>query len=170
MRPRPSIAGDRAVASVLVEVEPAVAFAVFTEETDLWWRRGPRFRVGGNSPGVLTFEPRAGGRLFEAYTGARGAAVAEIGTVLAWEPPTRLVFEWRGANFAPHERTEVEVTFAPARRGTLVTVEHRGWAALPPDHPARHGEDAARLVAGLGTWWGDLLTALRLHARERAGD
>jgi uncharacterized protein YndB with AHSA1/START domain len=160
--------GDKAVVTVMVAVEPAVAFAVFTEEIDLWWRRGPGYRIGGNSPGVMTFEPRAGGRLFEAYETDAGQRVREIGTVLAWEPPARLVFEWRNANFAPSERTEVEVRFEPARRGTRVTVEHRGWAALRPDHPARHGLGAPAFVASIGTWWGELMTSMRAHARDRA--
>lgn len=32
--------GDQATIAVLVAVEPAVAFEVFTQEIDLWWRRG----------------------------------------------------------------------------------------------------------------------------------
>ena len=51
-------AGDKAVVTVRVDVEPAVAFAVFTEDIDLWWRRGPAYRIGGTSPGAMTFEPR----------------------------------------------------------------------------------------------------------------
>lgn len=156
-------AADRAVVTVSVDVPPDVAFDVFTRETDLWWGRGRRYRVGGTSPGVLSFEPRAGGRLFEQYESASGPRAHDIGTVLVWEPPTRLVFEWRAANFAPAERTEVEVRFEPTRRGTRVTVEHRGWAAIRPDHPARHGQEPARFLAELGGWWGDLMSALRRH-------
>jgi hypothetical protein len=29
--------------------------------------------------------------------------------VTVWEPQVRLVFEWRAKNFAPAEKTEVEV-------------------------------------------------------------
>jgi len=167
--PPPADAGpaDRVVVTITVDVPPAVAFEVFTQETDLWWRRGPRFRIAGRSPGVLAFEPRLGGRLFEQYESAAGPRAHEIGTVLAWEPPTRLVFGWRAANFAPAEHTEVEVRFEPTRRGTRVTVEHRGWAAIRPDHPARHGQVPAAFLAGLGTWWADLMTALGRFARER---
>jgi uncharacterized protein YndB with AHSA1/START domain len=160
-------AGDKAVVTVVVAVEPAVAFAVFTEETDLWWRRGPAYRIGGSRPGVMTFEPRAGGRLFEAYESGDGPRAHEIGVVLVWEPPRRLVFEWRNANFAPAERTEVEVRFEPSSRGTRVTIEHRGWAALRPDHPARHGLDVPAFVAMIGTWWGELMTSMRQHAASR---
>lgn len=39
-------AGDKATVSVLVAVPPADAFAIFTTEIDLWWRQGPKFRIG----------------------------------------------------------------------------------------------------------------------------
>lgn len=160
-----TVAGDRVQVTVVVEVDVDTAFTTFTRDIDLWWRQGPRFRVAGRHPGTLTFEARAGGRLFESYTSPAGPRSHQIGTVLVWEPPTRLVFEWRVVNFAPAERTEVEVRFEPARRGTRVTLEHRGWAAIRPDHPARHGQDVPAFLAELGGWWGDLLTALRRHAR-----
>ena len=83
--------------------------------------------------------------------------------VTEWAPPSRLVFEWRAANFAPGEKTEVEVLFAPASRGTLVTVTHRGWSAIRPDHPARHGKETVAFVRMMAMWWGDLLGALREH-------
>jgi uncharacterized protein YndB with AHSA1/START domain len=155
--------GDRARASTFVAVDPLDAFAVFTEETDLWWRRGPRFRFGGKRRGTLTFEPGAGGRLFEAFSDAAND-VFEVGRVLVWEPGARLVLEWRLTNFAPGERTEVEVLFEPQPGGTLVTIEHRGWSSLPADHPARHGEPAAILIARIGTWWGALLLEMRARA------
>jgi uncharacterized protein YndB with AHSA1/START domain len=163
----PALAADKAVVTVTVDVPPSTAFEVFTQETDLWWRKGMRFRVSGKRPGVLSFEPREGGRLFEQYESAAGSRAHEIGTILVWEPPARLVFEWRAANFAPAERTEVEVRFEPTRRGTRVTVEHRGWAAIRPDHPARHGQAPAAFLAQMGTWWGDQMSSLRRVAHER---
>src|SRR4249920_117013 len=92
--------GDQATVSISVAVEPAVAFEVFTKETDLWWRRGLQFRVAGRHPGVIAFEPGEGGRLFESFETASGPQMFEAGRILAWEPPTRLLFEWRAANFA----------------------------------------------------------------------
>lgn len=157
-------AGDRASASVYVAVPPAEAFAVFTGELDLWWRTGPRYRMGGKRRGTLAFEPRVGGRLFESFDGH----TLEIGKVTAWEPPARLELEWRNANFAPGEVTFVEVRFAPQRDGTLVTVVHRGFAALRPDHPARHGNQGAAMSRMIGLWWGDVLTGLREHVSCRS--
>jgi uncharacterized protein YndB with AHSA1/START domain len=152
--------------STFVAVAPEDAFEIFTQETDLWWRRGRRFRFGGKRRGTLTLEPQLGGRLFEAF--ADGAAdVFEVGRVLAWEPGVRLVLEWRLPNFGPGERTEVEVVFAPAPGGTNVTLEHRGWSSLPKGHPARHGLEGRAAVDMIGLWWGDLLVAMREHAGEK---
>jgi uncharacterized protein YndB with AHSA1/START domain len=140
-------------------------FAAFTAETDLWWRRGPRFRFAGKRRGTLSFEPGVGGRLFEAFSDDPGDVV-EVGRVLAWDPGARLVVEWRLTNFAPGERTEVEVSFEPVDGGTRVTVEHRGWSTLRADHPARHGETPSAHVARIGIWWGDLMSALRAHVSD----
>jgi uncharacterized protein YndB with AHSA1/START domain len=156
-------ATDRAVITVVVEVPPQTAFDVFTRETDLWWRQGPRYRIAGRHPGTISFEPRAGGRLFEQYDSPAGPRTHEIGVVTTWAPPSRLIFSWRNSNFAPGESTEVEVRFEPTRRGTRVTVEHRGWAAIRGDHPARHGQPPGPFLAELGGWWGDLMSALRRH-------
>lgn len=157
--------GDRARAVVGVAVEPAIAFALFTEQMDLWWRRGQRYRVADSDRGLMAMEPGVGGRVFESWHDAGGTErVREIGRVQVWEPPRRLVFSWRGANFAPGESTEVEVRFEPtASGGTQVSVEHRGWAALRPDHPVRHGQDTVAFVRMMALWWGDLLTAYRVR-------
>jgi len=154
------ISGDRATVSVSVAVAQATAFDVFTRETDLWWRRGPRFRFS-RRPGILSFEPSLGGRLFEAFPSESGTHVREVGRVTVWEPPSRLVFTWRNVNFADDESTEVEVLFAPTETGTLVTVQHRGWGALRADHPARHGLQGADFSRMIGMWWGELMTGLR---------
>src|SRR3954454_7999019 len=113
--------GDQAVVSVLVRVPPDEAFRVFTEEIDIWWRRGMRYRLGkGRS--VIHLEPKLGGRLFESFELSSGRErVIETGRVTMWEPSARLVLEWRAANFAPQEKTEVEVSFEASPSGTLVT-------------------------------------------------
>lgn len=167
MRDAASRPGDKARVTVQVGVDPAVAFEVFTAETDLWWRRGPRYRMAGKSPGALQFEPGPGGRLFERIDAPSGPRVVEIGRVKVWEPPARLVFEWRNMNFAPDEKTEVEVLFERSEGGTRVTVEHRGWAALRPDHPARHRMENAAFIRSLGLFWGDLMTSMREQAAAR---
>ena len=47
---------DLVTVSVTVSTDPATAFVLFTEEIDLWWRRGPKFRIAGKQRGVLRFE------------------------------------------------------------------------------------------------------------------
>jgi uncharacterized protein YndB with AHSA1/START domain len=152
---------------VLVDVPPATAWDVFTRETDLWWRRGPRFRIAGTRRGALVFEPGPEGRLFETWGDPPDAITHTVGRVLTWEPPALLELEWRGVNFKPDESTRVTVRFAPQGEGTLVTVHHTGWSALPADHPARHGLTGAAFSKMIGLWWGDLLTALREAAPAR---
>jgi uncharacterized protein YndB with AHSA1/START domain len=165
-------AGDQARVTVGVAVPPEEAFRVFTEEVNLWWRRGRRFR---NAPddapgggGLVHIEPREGGRLFESFETAAGEQVVEMGRVLVWQPPERLLLRWRAANFAPHEHTEVEVVFkaVASGKGTQVTVTHRGWAAIRADHPVRHGQASAEFIRTMGLWWGDQLTTLRLRCQR----
>src|SRR4051794_6561794 len=109
--------------TTFVAVEPDDAFEVFTEEIDRWWRRSPRYRIGGSGASELCFESDGQGRrLVERFANGEH----EIGRVLVWEPGKRLVFEWRGRNFAPDEVTEVELRFEPTGEGTRVTLEHRG--------------------------------------------
>ncbi len=158
-----SAPGDRATVTITVAVDPAVAFEVFTQEIDLWWRRGPdyrRIRPGG----IVCIEPGAGGRLFESAPGGR---VLEMGRVVVWEPPSRLVVEWRGANFAGDEKTLVDVLFEPTESGTRVTVQHSGWAELRSDHPARHGLVGAPFTSMIGQWWAGLMAAMRVRAAAR---
>jgi len=156
-----------ATVSVKVAVTPDVAFAVFTEETDLWWRRGPKFRHAAGAPGTLRIEPGLGGRVVEAWTQDGNEREFELGRVTVWEPPARLAFSWRNGTFVAVERTDVEITFVASGNGTLVTVRHRGWESLRADHPARHGMADAALARSCGMWWGDLMTALREFAAQK---
>lgn len=162
--------GDQAKVSVRVAVDVATAFEVFTQEMDLWWRQGPRYRIAGKTPGRLTLEPRPGGRLLEAYTLESGPQLFERGRIKVWEPPTRLVFDWRNMNFAPGESTEVEVQFEPSGQGTLVTVCHRGWTGIPPGHPVRHGMEVPEFLRMMGLWWSDLMSAMREYVATRGTD
>ena len=163
-----AIAGDSVRVMVTVGVEPAVAFAVFTEEIDLWWRKGIAYRVAGRRPGQIVLEPKLGGRVFEQYDSDAGTRVHETGTITTWEPPSRLAFEWRGSNFAPGEVTLVDIRFTPTESGgTQVALVHSGFAALRPDHPVRHGESAAVFIGRLGSWWGGLLMSLRERVLDR---
>jgi uncharacterized protein YndB with AHSA1/START domain len=155
-----TVPGDRTRVSVLVEVEPSEAFQVFTMEIDSWWRHGLKYRIG-RARSLLALEPKLGGRLFETFHTKAGERTRETGRVTVWEPPSRLVFEWRAVNFKDDEKTEVEVSFEASRSGTLVTVEHRGWSRIRPDHPVRHGQGTSDFIRTMGTWWGDLMSSFR---------
>lgn len=166
VRPGDRRPGDKATISVFVDVTPADAFAVFTEDIDLWWRTGPRYRIAGRERGRLCFEPQLGGRLFETFPGKHKTHTIDVGRVIEWDPPRRLAMTWRGVNFKPHEQTLVEVGFAPQGDGTLVTVRHSGWSAIPDDHPARHGLLGVEFTRDIGRWWAGLMTALREHIAQ----
>lgn len=163
-------ASDRVRASVLVRVPPREAFVLFTEHIDAWWKRGARFRHAGARSGLIHLEPRVGGRLFESFDTTAGERVVEVGRVLAWEPPVRLAFSWRNEAFTPQQTTTVEVSFEATASGTQVSVVHRGWDGIPPDHPVRHGEDVRAFLRTMGLWWGEQLASLRnLPPRAASG-
>jgi uncharacterized protein YndB with AHSA1/START domain len=155
------IASDVVTVTVSVSVDPATAFTIFTEKTDLWWRKGPRFRIAGKQPGVLRFEPWVGGRLIEEVESPSGTRTFTNGRISLWQPPERFEFDWWGVNFAEGESTHVQVLFEAIDNGTRVTLRHSGWAALRPDHPVRHGLEGPDFIRMIGLWWGDLMTSLR---------
>ena len=156
-----AVAGDQARVSVLVRVPPKVAFRAFTEEIDQWWRPGPRYRVAGKKRGIIHIEGGVGGRLFESFETSTGTKVFETGRITEWEPPSRLSFEWRSPNYAKDEKTFVDIRFEETASGTLLTVTHRGWSGIRPDHPARHGQEVAEFLRKTGMWWADLMTTFR---------
>jgi uncharacterized protein YndB with AHSA1/START domain len=152
---------DQVRVSVLVEVAPEEAFRIFTEEIDLWWRRGLRYRVAAGRAGTIHLEPGVGGRLYESLAAGGDTELKETGRITVWEPPQRFCFDWRAVNFAPGESTEVEVRFEPTRSGTQVTVTHRGWNRIRADHPVRHGLNAEGFLRMMGLWWAELMGGLR---------
>jgi uncharacterized protein YndB with AHSA1/START domain len=163
--------GDQAKVTITVAVNPAEAFNIFTEDINLWWRRGPRFRNSAGDHGIICIEPGVDGRVFESCKAeANDERAIEIGRIKIWDPPHRLLFDWRNSNFAPNEHTEVEVLFAPSASGTRVTVVHRGWRAIRPDHPARHGLQSAEFIRMMGLWWGDQMRSLDECAGRKEQD
>jgi uncharacterized protein YndB with AHSA1/START domain len=156
---------ETVVVTTVVPVDPMAAFVLFTEDVDVWWRRGPRYRPAARDGGKMRFEPGVGGRLVETY-GSKDDDAFEIGHILIWEPGTRLVFDWRAPEFAADEKTIVEVRFEPVREGTRVTLEHSGWDSIPLENRFRHGLSGGAFISMIGLRWGDQLTSLRAHARR----
>lgn len=143
-----------------VKASPERAFAAFTGEIGAWWRPNGLFQTTPRAPGVLAFGPGEGGRLTETLANGK---VFEIGRILAWEPPSRLVFSWRQANFPPELTTEVEVRFEAVGEETRVSVEHRGFDQVP-EGAARHGFPDEVLLLRLAEWWQALLGSLKQTA------
>jgi uncharacterized protein YndB with AHSA1/START domain len=137
-----------------VKATPERAFAVFTEEIGAWWRPNGLFQTTPRAPGVLAFVDE---RLTETLANGK---VFEIGKVLAWEPPERLVFSWRQANFPPELHTEVEVRFEAVGAETRVSVEHRGFHQVPAESVARHGVSDQTLLVRLAEYWQAQLRAV----------
>ena len=156
--------GSRVVVALRVKASPDRAFEAFTREIGAWWKPNALFAFTPRDPGRLAFEPGADGRLIETLANGK---VFEIGRVRAWEPPTRLVFGWRQASFAPNQDTEVEVCFEPVGEETRVTVEHMGWDTVPAAHVARHGFSNALFLTRHGEWWQALLKSYGSELERR---
>jgi uncharacterized protein YndB with AHSA1/START domain len=109
------------------------AFEVFTDEIGTWWPFDT-FSIGEERTRGAVFEGREGGSVYEEIDGAENARWA---TVLAWEPPTRVLLSWRVNPSVP--ATELEVRFAPEGEGTLVVLEHRGWEQFGDDREEARG-------------------------------
>ena len=101
------------------------AFRVFTEEISSWWPFGSH-SIHGEDAVAAIFEGGTGGRLYER---ARDGSEAPWGRLLAWEPPQRVLIEWK-VNPNAIAPTEVEVTFRDDDGATIVELEHRGWERL----------------------------------------
>jgi uncharacterized protein YndB with AHSA1/START domain len=132
-----------------VKATPERAFRAFVEEIGEWWRPNVLFQTTPR-PGVLSFEPGEGGRLIETRENGK---VFEIGTIRVWEPPAKLVFSWRQANFPLDLHTEVEVGFEAVGEETRVSVEHRGFDQVPADSAARHRFPDEVLLMRLAEFW-----------------
>jgi len=141
-----------------VKATPERAFDVFVREIGDWWRPSGLFQTTPRAPGRLAFEEGEGGRLTETLANGK---VFEIGKVLVWEPPIKLVFSWRQASFPPELKTEVEVRFDAVGEETRVSVEHRGFHNVPADNAARHGFPDHALLARLSEWWQAQLQSVR---------
>jgi len=143
--------------SIFVDASPDHAFEVFTAGIGRWWPKS--HKIGPADLDRPVIEPRSGGRWYELDT---DGTQCEIGKVVTWEPPARLILTWQlnaEFKFDAHLVTEVEVQFTPEGSGTRVNLEHR--------HLERLGETAEALreaVDSPGGWSG----LLQLYAEAAA--
>ncbi len=136
----------------------AVAFDVFVDQT--WWPVHSHHLA--EPPGrEVVLEPFTGGRWYER---AASGAETDWGTVLAWQPPYRLLLSWQVSADWTYEpdRTrgsEIEVTFTPeSPHLTRVDFVHR--------HLERYGPQTERMRRILDGKGGEPLGA---YARHLAG-
>ena len=155
---------SKVVVSLRVKATPQETFDVFTQEIGSWWRPNGLFQLTPHGDGQLRFELGDSGRL---VTDLPNGATFEIGRVSAWVPGERLAFSWRQATFAPDQTTEVEVRFEPVGDETRVTVEHRGWGAIPQEHAARHRFPLEPFQMRLAEHWRTQLAALAAQTAAR---
>lgn len=137
--------------SVTVELPPEDAFELFTSRMESWWPIAVHSISQERAVG-LVLEPGVGGRLFEVRDDGE---TFPWGAVTAWEPPTRVVFSWHPGQ-TPDSAQEVEVRFRKGQDGTLVELEHRGWAKL--------GKEAREVRRDYAAGWDEVLGQSYLDA------
>jgi len=149
--------------TIVVDAPPDRAFAVFTEEMGSWWPRDHHIIEAPLSH--MVFEPKVGGNIYDVGTDGSECRWARV---LAYDPPTRVVFSWdislQWQLETDADRTsEVEVRFvAVGADRTRVELEHR--------HIDRHGDgwEGMRDAVGSSGGWGVGLAAFaeRLQAAD----
>jgi uncharacterized protein YndB with AHSA1/START domain len=143
--------------TVRVNAPLAVAFEVFAEQG--WWPVATHHLAGASGSEVV-LEPFRGGRWYER---APDGTETDWGTVLAWQPPARLLLTWQVSpdwtyDPDPARGSEIEVTFTPDGEGTRVDFTHR--------HLERYGDQAERMRRILDGQGGEPLAAFARHFAE----
>lgn len=133
----------------VVAAGPDHAFRVFTDGIGSWWEPSHHLHLAESPLVGMTFEPRVGGHIVDRYADGYECRWARV---LAYEPPSRLVFSWDISldwtlEDDPARTSEVHVTFEPLEGGarTRVLLEHR--------HLERHGEGFASMRDAVARGW-----------------
>jgi uncharacterized protein YndB with AHSA1/START domain len=146
-----------------VQAPLAVAWRVFTEQMGTWWPLTV-YKIGKVNAVDAIIEPRVGGRWYE-----RGddGSTCDWGSVLSWEPPSRLVLSWditADWQYDPELKTEIEIRFiAESKEVTRVELEHRKLDRYGPRR------DEMRRIFETDGDWGRLLAMFAARAAEGAG-
>jgi uncharacterized protein YndB with AHSA1/START domain len=115
--------------SILLRCDPPRAFRLFTARISEWWPTERRHTGDPESTIVLSET----GPFFER---SRAGDQVDLGKVLAWEPPARLLLDWYPGTDAEHP-TRVEVAFASEGRWTRIDVLHLATPASEDLFPLR---------------------------------
>lgn len=132
------------IKSVFVRLPVEAAFRVFFEEINTWWPLATH-SVGGDKTVSCQIERRVGGRFYEIQ---EDGSQSDWGQVLAWDPPSRVVFTMHPGR-PPDLATQVEVTFQSEADGTRLTLIHTHWE--------RCGEGAAARRTSYDSGWDHVL-------------
>jgi hypothetical protein len=144
----------------MVQAPPAVAWQVFTEQMGAWWPLAV-YKIGKANAVDAVIEPRVGGRWYE-----RGddGSTCDWGSVLLWEPLSRLVLSWdinADWQYDPDLKTEIEVRFiAEGESVTRIELEHRKL-----DRYGARRDEMRRIFDTEGDW-GRLLAMFAARAAE----
>lgn len=145
--------------TVRVNAPLAVAFEVFADQE--WWPVDTHHLAHPHGREVV-LEPYVGGRWYER---AADGTETDWGTVLAWQPPYRLLLTWQVSpswtyEEDPERGSQIEVTFTPEGPDvTRVDFTHR--------HLERYGPEAERMRRILDAKGGGPLTAFARHLAPR---
>jgi uncharacterized protein YndB with AHSA1/START domain len=130
------------------------AFRRFTAEISKWWPMRTH-SVGEDRTRSVVFEDHVGGRIYEVD---EGGETHTWGTILTWEPPTRLRFTWHPGQ-DPDLAQEIEVVFVAVGEGTRLELTHRGWEKL--------GKRARFARRGYNLGWAHVLDIWANHIGAR---
>jgi uncharacterized protein YndB with AHSA1/START domain len=132
--------------SMVVNLAVEDAFRLFTAGIGTWWPVHTH-SVGEDQARTCKIEGQIGGRFYEIQDD--GTEVL-WGTMLAWDPPARLVFSWH-PGYDVEQAQEVEVTFEAEGTGARLNLVHRGWEKRAQEYPeVRDGYDQGwDIVLGL---------------------
>ena len=140
---------------LLVHTAQERAYEVFTKKFDRWWPR--THHIGKTSAKEFILEPRLNGRWYSTH---EDGSECDIGRVLVWDPPKRLVLAWQingQFQYVSSLMMEVEIKFtADGASKTIVEFEHRNLERL--------GE-GAKTAESMDAGWGKIL---ELYAKEAA--
>jgi uncharacterized protein YndB with AHSA1/START domain len=132
--------------TVVVPIDPARAFEIFTARVGDWWPLATH-SVGQGEAALVRFPSEVGGVIVETQ---RDGTTCVWGTVTAWDPPTSLSFTWHPGQ--PESWAgDIDVRFIPNDAGgTIVELTHSGWERRTDGAAARRGYDCG---------WEPVLTA-----------
>jgi len=143
--------------TIHVNASPERAFDTFTNGIGRWWPKSHHISKAEFDRPVI--EPHEGGRWYE--LGVDGSQ-CDIGKVLAWEPPSRLLLAWQLTpewTYDPELITELELLFTPEGEGTRVDLEHRHFERM-----GERAEETRQSVDSPNGW----TLMLQLYSEEAA--